>query len=356
MSNPLAIVRATRQTTAGPAFETVHRVHVAITTPEGRLVGGAGDTDFTTPLRSCLKPFQAVAIFTSGAWSRFGITSSELALACASHEGALAHTTQVEAWLARLGLTEAALQCGVHPPGDQEALATLVREGRTATAVHNNCSGKHTGMLAAALALDADPRTYLHARHPVQLLIRDFLHQQLPSLAPLNWGVDGCSAPTPVLPLSALATLYARLMAAAIGGHGVEDKNLATTAQAMLEYPELIGGRGVIDTRIMRSIGARVSAAGPHALIAKRGADGVYAMAYHHPERGPLGIALKVEDGSGEARAPAVLAVLDRLGAVSPASRVALADLIRPERKNHRGLLIGHFEVDLDLGLQLAPS
>lgn len=347
MSTP-AIVRAVRQATSGPALETLHRVHVAVTTPDGELVTAAGDAGYTTPARSCLKPFQAQAMFASGAVERFAITSSEIALACASHEGADAHTIQIGAWLERLGLAVSALQCGAHLPGDQDAQAMLLREGRGPSALHNNCSGKHTGMLAASLALGADVRHYLHARHPVQRLVKDTLVKHLGR--DLVWGVDGCSAPTPVLELTALATLYARLLAAA-SGH-VDDDALGITARAMLEHPELVGGRGVIDTRLMRSVGplgssAAVATVAPRALLAKRGADGIYTGAYLHPERGPLGFALKVEDGSDSARAPAVLAVLERLGALTPPTRVALADLIRPERKNHRGLLVGHLEVDL---------
>lgn len=355
-----ALVRATRHTTLGPTFETLHRVHIALSSPSGTLLASAGDAHYPTPARSCLKPIQAQALFESGAFTRFAITSSELALACASHEGASAHTDQVLAWLTRLGLTESALDCGAHPPGDREALTALQREGRAPSPVHNNCSGKHTGMLAAALALGAPTRNYLHARHPVQRLIRDLLAAQLPHAHTLAWGVDGCSAPTPVLDLASLATLYARLLAAATR-HPDRDApqdpaalNLATTALAMVEHPELVGGRGVLDTRLMRAIGP-VSQSAPRTLIAKRGADGVYALAYHHPTLGPVGCALKVEDGSSDARTPAVLAVLDRLGALTPPTRVALADLIRPERRNHRGLLVGHLEVDLTLELPAHP-
>lgn len=351
MNTAPALVRATRHTTLGPAFETLHRVHVALTSPDGALIASAGDARYQTPLRSCLKPFQAQALFESGAFARFAITTSELALACASHEGASAHTDLVAAWLTRLGLTESALDCGAHPPGDREALGALQQAGRSPSALHNNCSGKHTGMLATALALGAPTRHYLHARHPVQVLIRSVLERHLPVSRTLAWGVDGCSAPTPVLDLASLATLYARLLAAMTGDLDAPDREaLATTARAMAEHPELVGGRGVLDTRLMRIIGPTAQAA-PRTLIAKRGADGVYAMAYHHPTLGPIGCALKVEDGSSDARTPAVLAVLDRLGAITPPSRVALADLIRPERRNHRQLVIGHLDVDLPLDL-----
>jgi len=332
-----AFIRSVRQTTHGPALETLHRVHVAITRPDGTLVGAAGSPDYTSPMRSCLKPIQAQALLRSGAFERFASTSDELAIACASHEANVVHTDLVKRWLDRLGLSVSSLQCGAHPPADKESVAAMAASGEIPTALHNNCSGKHTGMLAAALALGADPRRYMHAQSPVQLLIRAALEDHLPPAhEPPVWGVDGCSAPTPILSMTQLATLYARLIAASAGQ--VDDARLGQTALAMMEHPELVGGRGVIDTRLMRSL---------KNLVAKRGADGVYAMGYLHPEHGPIGIALKVEDGSDLARAPAVLATLAALGALIPATRVALGDLIRPERKNYRGLLVGALVADL---------
>lgn len=349
-----AFVLATRHTTLGPRTETLHRVHVAVAAPDGAIVSQAGDADHATPLRSCLKPFQAQALVLSGAMERFSLDARHLALACASHDGARAHTDLVDEWLTRLSLGVTALQCGAHAPADKDVLADQQRSAAAPTPLHNNCSGKHTGMLSAALALGADPRHYLHHRHPVQALIRERLSAHASSNAPLAWGVDGCSAPTPVMPISELARLYARLIAAAVVGSGVDDPGLARCALAMVQHPELVGGRGVLDTRLMRTIGPQVPSTtrlDPLSLVAKRGADGVYAYGYVHPRLGSLGVALKVEDGSGEARAPAVLATLERLGALTPAARVALADVIRPERRNHRGLLVGSLEVELALPL-----
>lgn len=343
-----AFVLGQRVTTLGPVTETRHRIHVAVARPDGQLLASAGDPHTTSPARSCLKPFQAQALLRSGAWSRFELGSRELALACASHEAATLHTELVARWLERLSLPPTALQCGAHPPGDKDALTALQRAGASPTPLHNNCSGKHAAMLSAALALNADPRHYLHARHPVQRLIREALADHLPPSsdsprAELPWGVDGCSAPTPALSMHALATLFARLLAATAPTRTpapVDDPDLAATARAMMEHPELVGGQGVIDTRLMRSV--------PD-LVAKRGADGVYALAVLHPIHGPLGAALKVEDGSDLARGPAVLTVLDQLVPLTPPTRVALADLIRPDRKNHRGLIVGHLLAEVPL-------
>jgi len=335
---PAARVTAWRATGAGPVAETSHPVHIAIVRPDGTLIGSAGDPDFMTPLRSCLKPIQAQALFLSRASERFAVSQAELALACASHEGAPLHTDTVLAFLSRLGLGVSDLMCGAHRPGDVEGIAAL---GDAApTALHNNCSGKHTGMLAAALAIGAPKKDYPHAHHPVQALVRAALTALVPGVMPA-FAVDGCSLPTPVMSVRNLALMYARF-----GTPPAEiDPTLATglgrAFDAMSEHAELVGGRGVLDTRIMRSLTG---------VVAKRGADGGYAIAVRASARTPaLGIGIKVESGSEEARTPAVLAVLDALGLMLPAARYALKEGFRPARKNHRGLVIGHWEAALEL-------
>lgn len=338
MSVAPCTVTAWRSTPKGPVAETVHRVHVAVCRPDGALVAHAGDAALTTPLRSCLKPFQAQALFLSGAFERFSVSTTELALACASHDGAPAHIETVRAFLERLGLSERDLECGAHPPADPDGLAAL--GGAPPTALHNNCSGKHAAMLAAALALGVPTRDYLLARHPVQRLVRDVLAEVLPAAREIAFAVDGCSAPTPVTSLAELATMYARL-AAPEGLPAPLSDGLARAFSAMTAHPELIGGRGVLDTRLMRSLTG---------VAAKRGADGVYALAVAPGgDRPALGVALKVECGSAEARTPAVMSVVETLGLMSPAARVALKDAIRPLRKNHRQLLVGHYTAHIPL-------
>jgi L-asparaginase II len=233
-----------------------------------------------------------------------------------------------------MGFTFSDLLCGAHAPSDPEGLAAL--NGAPPTPLHNNCSGKHTGFLAVARAIGADPKRYLDARGPVQTLVRDALTDHLDPNTPTPWAVDGCSAPTPILPVASLAHLNARLVAAP---HH-PDSHLGRIASSMMDHAELIGGRGVLDTRLMRTL---------NNLVAKRGADGVYALGVLHPTHGPLGLAIKVEDGSGDARTPAVLALLDGLDLLVPAARFALRDTLRPERKNHRGLVVGTLEPRITL-------
>ena len=138
----------------GSLVENRHRVSLALWGPEG-LVAYAGDPGRVAYLRSSAKPFQALALYLTGAVERFGLTEEEVALATASHDGTPRHVEVAARFLGKLGLGPEHLVCGVHPPFSREARAALEAQGLAPTPLHHNCSGKHAGMLAAALALGA---------------------------------------------------------------------------------------------------------------------------------------------------------------------------------------------------------
>ncbi len=312
----------------GEYLETEHRIHAAICDPSGRVLAGAGDRGRITLFRSCAKPFQALPLFERGAVARFGLEEADLALVCASHDGTEIHVDRARGILGKLGLSAEALRCGAHPPLGGAAGAFTV--------LNNNCSGKHAGMLASCLAAAEATERYEAADHPLQRRIRAILAELLGTQEP-GYGVDGCSVPTFALRLDQMAHLYALLLAPENAPRSFRD-GLRALADAMRAYPELVGGEGVLDTRLMRA---------QPGLIAKRGADGLYAMAAIWGSRGPVGVAVKVEDGCQAARSVAVVAILDAMGCTRPGD--ALEDARRPVRRNHRGLAVGHFEARIEL-------
>ena len=199
-------------TMRGDLVETIQRGHVAVVDVRGHLIASSGDPEATSYMRSVAKPLQATMLVQSGAAERFGLTGPLLAICCASHQGEPSHVAAVREVLARVGVPESALQCGVHAPAYTPAAAALWRAGEEPGAVHNNCSGKHAGMLAAARALGAPLEGYLSLDHPVQQGI-------LANVAALAGvpreriviGVDGCSVPVHGLPIRAMAYAYAHL-------------------------------------------------------------------------------------------------------------------------------------------------
>jgi L-asparaginase II len=325
MSNPVLV-----EVVRGRLVESRHCGAVAVADADGHAVRALGDVERPVYPRSAIKALQALPLIESGAADRFGLMDEELALACASHSGEPAHVAAATRMLAAVGLDASALKCGAHWPINQAAAQALALGGGVATALHNNCSGKHAGFLCTACALDADRETYVQPPHPVQREVKAVLE----SLGGATIGedvcaVDGCSVPTWALPLNALARAFARFGAGA--GMGAERaKAAARLRAACATHPWHVAGTGRFCTEIMRRFGARV--------FAKTGAEGVFCAAL--PEQG-LGIAVKCDDGAARAAEVMLAATLARL---LPDDRAALEPFVRPALRNWNGIVIGRLQ------------
>jgi L-asparaginase II len=330
----------------GPIVEARHRGAVVAVEPDGRIVAGVGDFEVVTSTRSTIKPIQALPLITSGAADRFKMTPVELAVCCASHQGEQIHTETVAGLLARIGLNESALMCGSHLPYSEEEVRRLERSGLTASQLHNNCSGKHTGMLATAVHLGKSLSDYVSADHPIQReIIKTFarmagLEEHLPT------AIDGCSAPTFGVPLKSIALAFARLANPA--GTDVMDSSTRSASErlvtAMIAHPEMVGGTtGRFDTDLLRASHGK--------LICKVGAEAVYSVGVLASNRYPrgLGIALKVEDGSYRGMGPAVIETLAQLGVLEEPELEELASYHHPKIDNRRGLVCGEVKPNFEL-------
>jgi len=331
--------------TRGGRDESWHHGVAAVVTPEGRRVARLGDPGVATYLRSAAKPFQALSLLEAGGEEAFGLDDADLALTCASHGGTPAHAERVASLLARGGFTQGDLLCGAHPPLDAPAAEALRRAGREPEPLHNNCSGKHAGMLLAAKLLGLPADGYTAPDHPLQRRNRERI-ARLCGLDPADVpeAVDGCSVPTYRVPVEAAARAWAALAdPEAAGLAGAEAAAVRRAIEAMARAPEMVAGPGRFTTRLIQATGGRV--------IGKEGAEGFYAVAVRGPAA--LGLALKVADGGERCRDGVVLDLLRLTGCLSAAELAALEDLHRPERRNHRGLAVGRIEPDLlDLELE----
>ena len=314
----------------GPVVEAEHYGLVAAADTQGRLLAAQGDPQAPVVLRSSAKPLQALAVVTSGARERFDLQPRHLAVCCGSHSGSADHQGVVREILARLGLPESALACGTHWPDDPLESRRLYREGLHPTPLHNNCSGKHAGMLAVARALEASPDGYLDPHHPVQALVRSHLARMTgvppEALVPL---LDGCGAPTYALPLAAVATGFARLAAPQSLPPDLREAAVEVAA-AMVAYPELVQAEGGFNTELLRAGAGRV--------VAKGGAEGLFALGL--ADRG-LGLAIKVSDGSGRPWPPVVCALLRATPEGCPSE---LEPFARPRQTNCHGAVVGYLE------------
>ncbi|MFO1035377.1 MAG: asparaginase [Geminicoccaceae bacterium] len=309
--------------------ESRHRVAAIVVDASDRPVLSVGDVDAVVFPRSAVKPFQALPLIETGAADAYGLGDAELALACASHSGMPLHVDLVDAWLRRIGLDESDLACGPHLPSNGPAAEALLRAGLTPRRVHNNCSGKHTGMLTACLHNGWPTAGYERPDHPLQEAIRRALTEVAGIDALSALGIDGCSLPAPAMPLRALAQAVAKLA-------DPSDLPVARAAAllrlglAMRARPELVAGPGRCTTAVMRAV--------PDVIV-KSGAEGVFVAAL--PEKG-LGLALKVEDGGGRASEVALVALLGAIGALEGADIDALQPHGAPRLTNAAGIEVGH--------------
>jgi L-asparaginase II len=307
--------------------ESRHRVSAAVVDADGRLVAACGDPYLVTWWRSCAKPFQVMPFLESGGFDALGWGDRQLAIACASHGGEPEHVALVEAMLHDVGLEEGDLACGPHEPLSTRGARLAREQGTRLTRLHNNCSGKHAAMLAAAHAQGWPLGGYERPQHPVQQACTASVAvwTGVPA-ANLGIGVDGCGVTVYALPLERMAFAYARLGAASAKGSEWPSRILA----AVRAHPHLLGGTDRFDTVLIEEVGG--------VAFAKVGAEGVHSVAM--PGRG-LGLALKVEDGALRAQHAAVLRALQQLGVLGDELPERLAEhLIRPIR-NTRGEIVG---------------
>ena len=333
----------------GGIVESAHRGALAIVDADGALHTALGDIDRPVFPRSAIKVLQALPLVESGAADRFGLSDEELALACASHGGEPLHAQTAASMLAKAGLDVDALECGTHWPYEDTATKNLARSGQAPSALHNNCSGKHSGFvcLGCGLAGNADRRGFLRGYvQPGHAVMREVTSAIQAAtgfdLSSTAVGTDGCSIPTYAVPLRHLAHAFARV-ATGVGlrdGHARAARRLR---QAVARAPFMVAGTGRFDTRVMQWLGERV--------FCKVGAEGVYCAAL--PGLG-LGVAIKMDDGNNARACEVVMAaVILSLVPLDDTERDRMQCLATPTLKNWNGIEVGALRPAAEL--RIAP-
>jgi L-asparaginase II len=271
--------------------ESEHDVHVAVADERGRLVAWAGDAHRTVFARSSMKPVQAAV---ARSVMEHPPSARQLALMCASHNGETVHVRIVRSLLATAGVDEGALRNTPGWPLDREAASRV----RGPSSIRHNCSGKHAGMVVASASAGWRIETYLRPAHPLQKRILAAV-RIASGIDEVQVGVDGCGAPVFGMPLSAMATIFARL--ARPDRLGALQPHASCAVAAMRANPYLVAGRRREDTAIMEAAGN---------LVVKSGAEALICAA--DLERG-IGVAVKVADGGDRAAPPALLRTLELL-------------------------------------------
>ncbi|RUX06826.1 MAG: asparaginase [Mesorhizobium sp.] len=325
MANPVLI-----EVLRGAIVESAHRGAVAVFDAGGKPVLEIGDTSKPVFPRSAVKAIQALPLVETGAADAYGFGNRELALACASHSGEPAHVDLAWSMLAGAGLDRSALECGTHWPSDHDAEIALARAGGSPNALHNNCSGKHSGFLCTCVHSGIEHRGYVKPGHALQEMVRDAMQSVTGAVHGADErATDGCSIPTYAVPLRSFALGFARM--ATGQGFGPERAKAAKRLlSACMAEPFFVAGTGRADLLLME--------AAPGRIFAKGGAEGVHCAAL--PELG-LGIAVKCDDGAGRAGDAIAAAVLARLLRADETVAAKLLDLANAPIESRIGAKVG---------------
>jgi len=311
--------------------ESFHVGFGIVCEPDGKIIQHFGEETYPTYVRSSAKPLQAAAVIRSGAADHFKLTDAELAVICSSHNAEPVHVQSIRSILDKIEVDESAFDCGAHPPIDRESAAGLIRQGTEPTAVHNNCSGKHSGMLAVAQHLGAGPADYINPEHPAQKLIHDIVCEYTDEEQVFR-GLDGCSAPVFFLPIQKLALAFAR-----IAQQDTEEKK--RIFRVMNENPYLVAGRKRFDTDLMTQF--------PDILISKGGGEAILGLGINTGDR-VLGIALKVLDGNHRGVGPMALKILDECGLMDDDKFEKLNWFWHPKLKNPAERVYGSYQTEFE--------
>ncbi|MDZ7292662.1 MAG: asparaginase [candidate division KSB1 bacterium] len=324
MAPPALLANVTR----GGRIESQHFGHLVVVDAEAKPVFTLGDPRFVTYIRSAAKPFQAMPLYDDAVPEVFRLRDDEMAVMMSSHNGEPKHIDAVASILRKIGLRPEDLQCGIHAPLGAEALRELNRRGGKPTVLHNNCSGKHAGMLAACVNRGWPIENYLHPDHPHQQRILQTIARWawLP-VTDIGVAIDGCSAPNFAMPLFNIARMYATLVSS-------NEANARRILQTFANAPDMIAGEERFDTDLIRVTNGR--------LIAKMGMEGIQCIGVCGNYR--LGIAIKISDGSHRATSVVALALLQKLKLISADEYEQLVAYHRIVVHNHRHLATGLIE------------
>jgi L-asparaginase II len=326
------------QVLRGGLLESRHKVHAAVVNSEGKLIASVGDPHFSSFLRSSAKPFQALSLIPY--LEQLGLNSAHLAIAMASHNGEPIHVQTVADLQAKAGVKLEWLVCGTHQPFSVSARAALRAANQKPNVLQHNCSGKHSGMLAACLAKGLPTTGYAQPDHPHQLEIANDICVLMETDS-LEIAIDGCSVPCYRVPLERVALGMTRFAAPETAPKTYQSR-LEQAFHAMREHPYLIAGEQRIDTALMQNLPS---------LISKIGAEAFMVLAIRDTSHGNLGIAMKIEDGTERARDIAILRILEQLGIVAP-NDTSFSSHRNTILKNHAGLEVGEINAAFDLEFQ----
>lgn len=249
------------------------------------------DYEYPFYLRSCAKPLQASLLVDYGLIEAYDMNAEEIAVCCASHAGEDCHINAIKSLMKKVGLDESLYKCGLHKPLSKTKQEEMLLNNEPVSVLHNNCSGKHTMMLAVCKKNGWDLNNYDKLEHPLQQKIKEKIYTlcELDKDYPVT--KDGCGVPIFSMPLKNMLNGYINLFS---------DEKYSKIKDAIFNNPYIMGGEDRLDTAIISG-----------GLIAKVGAGGLCIIINPKTNEGLL---VKIMDCNMQARAIVTIEALKQLG------------------------------------------
>lgn len=298
MDNPILI-----EVMRGGVLESFHRGSVCAVNAKGEIIFSLGDPMQLCYPRSAMKFVQALPLVELGGIERFGLTTEEIAVTCGSHNGEADHLRVVRSILKKAGLEEHHLGCGAQYPTAKKDADALIKNSQSPGAIHNNCSGKHAGMLALCRLLNYPVEDYLNPEHPVQRLILTYVERiyEYPA-EKMVCALDGCTAPIYSIPVYHQALCF-RNLSDPDRFEPATAKAIRIITEAVSTYPFMVAGTKRYCTEMMQVTAPEV--------IGKTGAEGVFCMSFMNEK---IGVCIKIDDGKMQPQYNVAQALLEASG------------------------------------------
>ena len=320
----------------GKRVESSHQVKALVINVDGKiLLSTNNDNEYFFP-RSSIKIFQAIPFAMSNAIKNYKLNSKHIALACASHKGEKFHIKELKKWISKINLKTKNLQCGIHAPLDKNTSEKIIYSRKKFNELHNNCAGKHLGMLTSCLVNNQSITNYLDYNHVHQKNIRKIFNKFTESkLSKKNFSLDGCSAPQYSFKIKSISKALNNLIKSYKNNYDYTDQ-VRTLVNSILENPEFIGGTVSFDTKVIKASKGKI--------FCKSGAEGVFLFVDFQKE---ISGVIKITDGNERAIPIAILNIFKKFKVMS---KVELKNLEKKEKfelKNHAGRNIGRISLTM---------